>query len=81
MMSKLPIRTVYYRGEKIVRTNCARLVFNAVPNAIKHIQVKGYDSTHCEVYDSVSGDLYAVIQYTRKREVVILFKHDMKEGV
>ena len=80
-MATLPIKTVYYRHDKVVRINRARLVFNAVPNAIKHIQVKGYDSTHCEVYDSVTGELYAVIKYTRKREVVILFKHDMVEDV
>lgn len=79
---KYPIRTVFYRGKTVVKVNHAMRANNAVPNAIRHMQINQYDATHCEVYDTVSGDLHAVIKaHIASKRIVILFKRDVTEGM
>lgn len=76
------IRTVFYRGDQAVKTNHARLANNAVPNAIRHMQINQYDATHCEVYDQYTGELHAVIRaHIASNKIEILFKREVKEGM
>jgi len=78
---KYPIKTVFYFEKKAVRANHARWANNAVPNAVKHMQLNEYAATHCEVYDTVSGDLHAVIKRSVNGDIHILFKREVKEGM
>lgn len=76
-----PIRTDYYRGNQIVKSTHARWANNAVGNAVKHMRKQTYDSTHCETYDTVTGELHSVIRYyRRKRTIEILFTHPAHES-
>lgn len=82
MTMKYPICTVFYRKNEAVKTNHAMRANNAVPNAIRHMQINQYDATHCEVYDSVSGELHAVIKaHIGSNSISILFKRDVVEGM
>ena len=82
MAHTYPIRTVFYRGNEAVKTNHAMWANNAVPNAVRHMQINQYDATHCEVYDSVSGELHAVIKaHIGSNRIEILFKCDVREGM
>lgn len=75
------IRTDYYQGNRIVKSTHARWANNAVGNAVKHMRKQTYDSTHCETYDTVTGELHSVIRYyRRKRTIEVLFTHPAHES-
>lgn len=77
-----PIRTVFYHKDAAVKTNHAMWANNAVPNAIRHMQINQYDATHCEVYDQTSGELHAVIKaHIGSNRIEILFKRTVEEGM
>lgn len=60
-----PIRTDFFATQtrrKLLRVNRARYAFNAVPNAITHMQINEYDAQLCEVYDERTGKLFAQIK-------------------
>ena len=75
------IKTMFYRGKKVVRTNSSVYAFNAVPNAVKHMQVNEYHASHVEVFDATVGTLHAVITRSVKGTITIVFKRAVKEGV
>ena len=80
-MNKRPIRTVFYRGRTVVRTTHSRWANNAVPRAVGHLQLRQYDATHCEVFDSATGELHAVLKVNLKGVIFVLFKREVKEGM
>lgn len=74
------IRTDYYQGNRVVKSTHARWANNAVGNAVKHMRKQTYDSTHCETYDTVTGQLHCVIRYYRRKQTIeIIFKHKVQE--
>lgn len=81
MANQRPIRTVFYRGKQEVRVNYSTWANNAVPNAVRHMQTNEYDATHCEVFDSVNGELHSVIKRRITGDIEILFKREVKEGM
>lgn len=81
-MNKRPIRTDYYRRSKLVKSTHATWANNAVGNAVKHMRSQRYASSHCEVYDTVSGELHAVLRYyigKNRTEIVYKQKSNDKE--
>lgn len=82
MSSIYPIRTAFYRKDTVVKVNHAAWANNAVPNAVRHMQINQYDATHCEVYDTVTGELHAVIKaHIGSNRIEILFKRQVVEGL
>ena len=83
-MNSRNIKTVYYAGStamsNVVKTTSSAYSFNAVPNAIRHLQTNEYEATLCEVYDENNGALHAVIKRSVKGEIHILFKREVKKG-
>ncbi len=74
---KLTIRTDYYQGKEIVKTNHARWAPMAVQHVVGHMQLGRYDSSHCEVYDTLNGVLHAVLRMPKGgNELVIVYKRD-----
>jgi hypothetical protein len=79
-INQRPIRTVYYQTGKVVKITHSKWANTAVPNSVSHMQVNQYNATHCEVFDSASGTLHAVIK-KKMHGIEILFKRDVKEGM
>jgi hypothetical protein len=78
-VSSRPIRTDYYRGKTIVKSNHAGHANNAVPHCIHHLQINRYDATHAEVYDEGNGTLHAVIKcHIGKGSIEILYKREVE---
>lgn len=80
-MSSRPIRSVFYQRNEAVRTNHSKWANTAVPNAVGHLQLRRYDATHCEVFDSSTGELHAVLKVNMKGDIAVLFKREVKEGM
>lgn len=78
---KRTIKTVFYRVREVVKATHSSWANNAVPNAVGHMQVNQYDATHCEVYDTSSGELHAVIKRSITGDIHILFKREVKVGM
>lgn len=77
---KLSIRTDFYRGHKIIRVNHAKWASKAVPHAVEHMQSGRYDASHCEVYDTATGELHAVLRMPKGgMELVIIYKRNPSE--
>lgn len=81
-----PIQTIFYQGsgkaEVVVRVNRARWANNAVAQAVKHMQINEYDATVCEVFDTRTGTLLAVIRrYVSQNKIEILYKRKDKEDM
>jgi hypothetical protein len=78
------IKTVYYSGvsklSNVVKTTASVYAFNAVPNAVRHLQTNEYGATLCEVYDENNGTLHAVMKRNVKGEIHILFKREVMAG-
>ncbi len=76
------IHSVYYIGNKVVRTNASVHANSAVLNCVNHMQLNHYGATHAEVYDTVNGVLHAVIKRsTGSGTITIVYKRDVKEGM
>lgn len=74
------IRTDYYIGTKRVRSTFSSWANNAVGNAVKYMRSQRYDSSHCEVYDTISGELHAVLRFHRGRNrTEIVYTHKSSE--
>jgi hypothetical protein len=72
-----PIKTVYYRKNRIVKINHALREDSACERAFGHLQVDSYGATHAEVYDQVAGKLHALLKrYVGTNEVRALFKRE-----
>lgn len=79
-MRTRPIRTDYYRSSKRVKSTFSSWANNAVGNAVKHMRSQRYDSSHCEVYDTVTGELHAVLRFYRGRNrTEIVYKQRSRE--
>lgn len=78
------IKTVYYSGvshlSNVVKTTASAYAFNAVPNAVRHLQTNQYGATLCEVYDENNGVLHAVMKRNVRGEIHILFKREVVQG-
>lgn len=75
-MSKLTIKTVYYRrGEdpKITRSGNAN---RAVANCVLHMQINQYGSHLAEVYDDETGELHAQIKRSVTGAIHIVYSRD-----
>jgi hypothetical protein len=78
----LPIQTVYYREQKMVKKTRAGTANRAVPHAVEHMQINEYHATHCEVYDLTNGVLHAVLKrHISENSIEVLFKRKVKEGM
>ena len=57
-----PIQSVYWLGhKKKLKTTFAVHASNAVPNAQRHLQWNDYAADRVEVFNCITGKLYAVI--------------------
>jgi hypothetical protein len=79
VQSSRPIMTVYYTHSKVViRTNRAAHADSAVMHAVNHMQHDHYGADVCEVFDSTTGELHAVLKRT-VMEMRIIFKRDPRD--
>lgn len=77
---KRPVQAIFYRGSEIVRTNNSSYPNNAVVNAIRHMQVNQYNADVCEVFNSETGKLYAVVKWTMVgTHLAILYRAGIEE--
>lgn len=78
------IKSVLYAGvstfSQVEKINRAKYAFNAVPNAIAHMQTNAYSARLCEIYDERDGTLHAIIKRGIKGDITILFKRTVKQG-
>lgn len=75
--NKRTIKTIYYRGRKVVKQNRALHPENAVLCAVEHLHSNKYQALTAEIFDEETGVLYAVIRRGFKG-INILFKYDFK---
>lgn len=71
------IKTVYYYGRNIVKTNMAKHANMAVLHCVNHMQLNTYEATTAEVYDVETGVLHCVVRRTMKK-IEILFKREVQ---
>lgn len=57
-----PIRTDYYLGGKVVKTNKSVHANSAAKNCFDHLQTNDYEATVGEVWDEDTGELHAVFR-------------------
>jgi hypothetical protein len=72
--SPLPIKTVYYLGRKVVRTNRSGKPLPACGNCLQYLRSNKYEATHAEVYDMFTGKLYSVQKLDVHGNVHTLFQ-------
>lgn len=73
--------TSYYNGSKIVKINRAAYSRSAVLRCVDHMQENSYGATHVEVFDEISGTLYAVVKRSVGAQTIsILYKHQDLEA-
>lgn len=79
------IKTKYYVGRRYndpIRTNSSKDANHAVAQAVLHMQVGHYTdidgnpATACEVFDSESGMLHAVVSRSPLGQITINYKRD-----
>lgn len=78
MSSKWTISSVYTLRKKVVKKTRAAHALNAVPNAMRHMEINEYGARVCEIWDTSDGTLYAVITaklFRGKLHVAIVFHH------
>ena len=78
---KFNIKTVYYRGKKVVKITRAAHANSAVPRCVSHMQLDHYEAFTAEVFDEASGVLHAVITRSVKGNIKIVFKRHVEEGM
>jgi hypothetical protein len=78
---KLPLRSVYYLGKKVVKVNRGGAAIRAVSRCTEHMRRNDYDATVAEVYDTRNGKLHAVLRRNVQGHTRILYqaKYDPKE--
>ena len=62
---KRPIQAIFYKHGKVVKTNNSSHANYGVVNAIKHMQTNQYNAQICEVFNTKTGKLYAVLKWTK----------------
>ena len=75
----LPVLSVYYRGQRVVKRNRARNPLRAVSRCVEHMRRNDYEASAAEVYDSVDGTLYAVITLSVNGRLTIVFQRELNE--
>lgn len=78
---KRPVQAVFYKSGKAVRINHSACHNNAVVNAIRHMQINQYNAGLCEVFNSETGKLYAVIKWTKVGTHLAILYRDTIEGL
>jgi hypothetical protein len=76
--TKLPIKTVYYRGRAVVRTIRSAKPAWACGRCVVYLRANKYEATHAEVYDMFKGKLYSVQKLDMHGNVHTLFQHEFK---
>lgn len=76
-----PIVTTYYdKKGNLIKTTRSLLARNAVRNCVDHMQVNDYGAATAEVFDERCGSLHAVVVFTVKGKMEIVFKRESKVG-
>ena len=79
-MKKRPICALFYRHSLVVQNNRSSCSNNAVVNAIRHMQTNRYDANVCEVFNTQTGKLYAVIKWTKVgKQLDIMYRDTIEE--
>lgn len=74
---KYQIKTTFYKGKNLIKTNHSKHSNSAVIRAVGHMQTNQYGATVAEVYDEESGELHAVL--TRSVSgMKIVFKREIE---
>lgn len=73
------IHTTYYRDKRVVRMTSAKWANNAVLNCVKHMQFNDYGATEAEVFDSVTGELHAVVTHSVVGKINIIFRREVRK--
>lgn len=70
------IKTVYHRRNEPPKITRALNANRAVATAVAHMQINQYGSHLCEVYDSETGELHAIIKRSVNGRLTIDFQRD-----
>ena len=82
VLDSRPVKTLYYRDDRLLRVNAGLWCNNAVKNCVGHMQVNKYGATSAEIIDGRKADtLHAVITHNVVGEVNIIFHREVKEGM
>ncbi len=74
--------TIYYLGNRIVKTNRAKYSHTAVLACVNNMQFNKYEATHAEVFDGEDGVVHAIVKaelVRGKHEIRILFKREVQK--
>jgi hypothetical protein len=71
-----PIKTKYYAGKELLRTNSSTDANRAIAQCVYHMQVNHYGSNVAEVYDDTSGQLHAQVTLSPNGNVKIVYQLD-----
>lgn len=77
---RLPVLTVYYRVNSVVKTNRSGRPLNAVKNCVGHMRTNQYEATHAEVYHSENGRLYGVVRRDVEGNLKVLYEHKFRKN-
>jgi hypothetical protein len=77
---KRSIATVYHCNNRIVKVNRSSRAFYVIPTCIRHMQIDEYGANLAEIYNTLTGKLYAIIRKNVKGEIKILFKCKIQRG-
>ena len=73
------IRTDYYNGKELIKTNRATYPNSAVLRCVDHMQLNDYGATTAEVFDEDTGELHAVVKFGQE-QINILYKREVQRG-
>jgi len=76
-----PIACIYYedlRARNVVKTTRSKHPSSAILHAVDHLQLDHYGASLCEVFNSQTGVLWAVLKRTAQK-IEIVYKRKVKE--
>ncbi len=73
------IKTVYFNGADVMRTNTSADVNRAVAQCVYHMQINHYGASAAEVYDGEDMILHAQIRLWKDGSIKIVYKRDPQE--
>ena len=77
---KRPVQAIFYKGKAVVKINHSASPNNAVANAFRHMQINQYNAKHVEVFNAVTGELYAAIRWINVgSKLDVLYKNGVEE--
>jgi len=74
-----PIKTRYFRGKAVQRTNSGTDANRAIAQCVYHMQVNHYGANVAEVYDEASGMLHAQVTLAPSGSVKIVYQLDPRD--